>query len=117
MAEKKEKDEQRLREQHQQQLKAQEEQHRNMMEAKMDKLRREREAMKAQRDNTTGDIIKVMADMMKSRDQGLTQLTQAVIEIANRPPVVIEKDSGGGFLSIIPEAIKAIGSIFALKKT
>ena len=114
MADKKEKDERRLREQHQQQLQAQQEQYKNLMEAKMDELRRERDAM-AERNDNTANMVKMMGEMLKSRDQEMSQLTKAVIEIANRPPTVIEKDSGGGILSIIPDAIKGIASLFFKK--
>ena len=116
MEEKKEQDEQRLRDQHQQQLQAQDEQYKNLVEAKMDQLRREREAMAGKNDNTAA-IIQIMGEMLKSRDQEMAQLTKAMMEVANRPPTVIKKDSGPGFLSIIPEAISAIGSLFLKKKS
>lgn len=82
-----------MNEQYQLELQAQREQFENLTAANMEELRREREVMASQKDNASA-MIQMMGEMIKSRDKEMTQLTKSILELANRPPVVVEKEGG-----------------------
>ena len=82
-----------MNEQYQLELQAQREQFENLTAANMEELRREREVMASQKDNASA-MIQMIGEMIKSRDKEMTQLTKSILELANRPPVVVEKEGG-----------------------
>ena len=93
ISQKKVEDEQRRQEQHQLEMQAQKEQFENLMAANMTEIKREREAMTSQK-NSSDALVQMMGDMLRSRGKEMAQLTKSMLELANRPPVVVEKGTG-----------------------
>ena len=85
----------------------QKQQYENIMKANMEELKQEREAMKSNSDQT-GAMIKMMSDLIMSRDQQVADLQKTVLELASKPPVV-SNTSGGLFETFANMADKGTG--------
>ena len=91
---KQEEDQRRMREQFERDLEVQKQQMDNMLEANMNELQREREAM-AQQNRSLEEAVQGMKSAMEARNNEVQALQRSIEALNNRPVQVVKRGRGG----------------------